>query len=132
MVRLNDSKMYGGRSVYSSTRVSQTGKVRGRLNPQSPTVSTEIRLCNPLCVHYVFTRARSANVNIYDTRRKLCIIKLCCFVVFHLSLIKHGHDVSLDSSNKGKEPEDIGFPEYSKKFLKRQVRGTHRQLNKDN
>ena len=55
---------------------------------------------------------------------KLCIIKLCCFVVFLLSLIKHGHDVSLDSSNKGKEPEDIGFPEYSKKFLKRQVRGT--------
>ena len=35
--------------------------------------------------------------------------------------IKQGDKVNFDVRNKGKKPEEIGFPEYSKKFLKREV-----------
>ena len=42
------------------------------------------------------------------------------------SFIKQGEKVNFDTRDKGKKPEDIGFPEYSKKFLKRQVREAHK------
>ena len=38
--------------------------------------------------------------------------------------IKQGDKVTFDVRNNGKKPEEIGFPEYSKKFLKRQVSST--------
>ena len=40
-----------------------------------------------------------------------------CFC-FH-SLRKKGSNLSFKKQTRGERPEDIGFPEYSKKFLKR-------------
>lgn len=45
-----------------------------------------------------------------------------CFTIF--SFIKHGSKITFDVRHKERKPEDIGFPEYSKKFLRREVRGT--------
>lgn len=38
------------------------------------------------------------------------------------SFVKHGQKDIFDLHKKEKKPEDIGFPEYSRKFLKRNLR----------
>ena len=41
------------------------------------------------------------------------------------SFVKHGQKDTFDLHKKEKKPEDIGFPEYSRKFLKRNLRVIH-------